>query len=111
MERVERVEEMFATGEYDAVEAGRRRVLSEHCTPRERRSRGDWGTTPKHHPQLECITKVEQVADGQAHVWTDYTDNRGFRTRRRYELALCDGVWLIDQHYVLRDADEYPEIY
>ena len=111
MDRVERMEEMFATGEADALEAGRQRILSEHCTARERRSRGGWGTTPKHHPELERITKVLQLPHGHAHVWTDYTDSQGFETRRRYELQLCDGVWLIDQHYVLREDEEYPEIY
>ena len=111
IDRVERLEKMFNTGEAEALEAGRQRILSEHCTARERRSRGGWGTTPKHHPELERITKVQQLPESRAHVWTDYTDSQGFRTRRRYDLLLCDGVWLIDQHYVLCDGEAYPEIY
>ena len=111
MDCVERMEQMFASGEAEAVEAARQCILTEHCTPRERRSRGGWGTTPKHHPELERITRIQQLADDRAHVWTDYTDDQHFRTQRRYELQFSDGMWLIDQHYILREGEEFPEIY
>ena len=111
MERVERMEQMLATGELEASEAARQRILAEHCTPRKRISRGCWGTTPQHHPGLELITKIQQISDSKAHVWTDYADRQGFQTRRRYELEFCEGTWLIDQHFILREAEEFPEIY
>lgn len=113
MDLVEWLEEMLDSGEMDAVMAARQRILNEHCTSRELCSRGGWGwgPSPKHHPELEHVIRVQQVADGQAHVWTDYTDDQDLRTQRRYELQFCDGVWLIDQHYILSDGEEYPEIY
>jgi hypothetical protein len=110
MDRVQRMEQMFATGEMEVLESARQRILAEHCTPRKRISRAAWGTTPKHHPTQEHITKIQQISESEAHVWTDYSDKHGFQTRRRYELELSGGVWLIDQHYVLRERDEYPEI-
>ena len=111
MERVQRMEQMFDNGEMEAVESARQRILSEHCTSRKRISRGGWGTTPRHHSELEHIDKIQQISDCQAHVWTDYTDRTGFHRRRRYELRLCEGTWLIDQHFVLWDGEESSEIY
>ena len=111
MKRVERMEQMLATGEMEARESERQRILAEHCTPRKRISRGGWGTTPQHDPELERITKIQQITDTQAHAWTNYTDRRGFQTRRRYELQFHEGAWLIDQHFVLREGEEFPEIF
>jgi hypothetical protein len=111
MQRVEQMERMTSTGEAEALESARQCILAQHCTPQKRISRGCWGTTPQHHPELERITQIQQISDTKAHAWTDYTDSQGFQTRRRYELQLCEGTWLIEQHYVLREAEEFAEIF
>ena len=111
MERAERMERMLANGEMEALESARQRILSEYCTSRKRISRGGWGTTPRHHPELEHVEKIQPITDTQVHAWTDSTDRTGFHTRRRYELQLCEGIWLIDQHFVLCEGEESPEIY
>jgi hypothetical protein len=110
LERVERLEQFMASGGLDASKAAWHRVVSEHCTPRERHlSRGP-GSETVHHRELEEIVRVDLPGDGQASVWTEFRDEDGGVLRRRYALLRSEGVWLIDQHYRMADGVEMAEI-
>jgi hypothetical protein len=110
LERVERLEQFMASGGLDASKAAWHRVVSEHCTPRERHMRLGPGSETVHHRELEVIVRVDLPGDGQASVWTEFRDEDGGVLRRRYALLQSEGVWLIDQHYRMADGVEMSEI-
>jgi hypothetical protein len=107
----ERWAHLERSGAVESMESQYQGILRKFCTPKERFLSVLASSTLEHHAELERITDVKLVDQKTAMVWTHYEPEESNPRDRRYVLELCDGMWLIDQHYLIDDDHEdFPEL-
>jgi hypothetical protein len=106
-----RVKSMTNSGEWESTQLSYQKLLAEYCTEKDRSSEFQMGIPTQHHPLLESITKIQQIDNSHALVFTCFEPPGSYARHRRYHLELHDEKWLIDQHFVLdEDFEDLAEL-